>query len=112
MAKQIIHATPQAKQQLLALLQSRDNHCVGIRISVRSRGCTGRSYTMSFVHKPDPLDHVCILSPDLSIFVDPKALLFVIGTNLHYEKTDTAEGFVFQNPNEKGRCGCGESFYS
>lgn len=112
MSKDILTATPTALTQLRTLLKTRGTASAGVRISVRARGCTGRSYVMSFVDSVDPLDHPCTLSRDITVFVDPKALLFLIGTKLDYKKSHLEESFVFQNPNEKGRCGCGESFYT
>ncbi|MCY4414485.1 MAG: iron-sulfur cluster assembly accessory protein [Alphaproteobacteria bacterium] len=112
MTQSFLTTTPVAKKMLQNMLVAREKDTLGIRIGVRTRGCTGRSYTMSFVDKVDPLDHQCAVSDALTLFIDPKAFMFIVGTTLDYQKTDTAEGFLFQNPNEKGRCGCGESFYT
>lgn len=108
---QIFSATELAQSELKRLLEKRGQPCAGIRISVKTRGCTGRSYVMSFVDKIDPLDQKCVFQ-NIAVFIDPKAFMFLVGTVLDYEKKHTAEGFVFINPNEKGRCGCGESFYT
>ncbi len=107
----VFSATSAAEKALDSVLSKNGNTCAGIRVSVRNRGCTGRSYVMTFVTKVDPLDQACSVGKH-TIFIDPKALMFLIGTTLDYEKKDTSEGFVFKNPNEKGRCGCGDSFYT
>lgn len=112
MPQTVLTATPSALAQLRTLLHARKKCSEGVRVSVRRRGCTGRSYVMSFVDNVDPLDHRCALAQDVTLFVDPKALMFLIGTKLDYTKSHLEERFVFQNPNEKGRCGCGESFYA
>ena len=112
MPKTVLTATPQALTRLRGLLRSREKVSAGVRVSVRRRGCTGRSYVMSFVDREDPMDHKCPLAQDVVLFVDPKALMFLIGTKLDYTTSHLEERFVFQNPNEKGRCGCGESFYA
>lgn len=112
MSQAFLTATPSALVQLRELLHTREKTPEGVRVSVRRRGCTGRSYVMSFVDNVDPLDHKCALAHDVILFVDPKALMFLIGTKLDYTKSHLEERFIFQNPNEKGRCGCGESFYT
>ena len=82
----------------------------GVRIGVRTKGCSGLSYTLEFADKQEPMDEV-IEAHDIKLLVDPKASLFLIGTEMDYEEEKLKSGFVFRNPNEKGRCGCGESFH-
>jgi len=112
MAKAILTATHEAITQLRRLMEGRGVPSAGVRVSVRTRGCTGRSYALSFVDRVDPMDQVCSVAPDVTLFIDPKALMFLVGTKMDYYAENIEEGFVFQNPNEKGRCGCGESFYT
>ncbi len=81
-----------------------------LRISVNTKGCSGLSYTMEWVPGPGPGDEV-VTSQDLTDLVDRKASLFLIGTEMDYEVKALTSGFSFHNPNEKGRCGCGESFH-
>jgi iron-sulfur cluster assembly protein len=81
-----------------------------LRIGVRTKGCSGMSYDMSWVEAPGPGDEV-VTAHDLTVLVDRKASLFLIGTVMDYEVKKMSSGFTFTNPNEKGRCGCGESFH-
>ena len=81
-----------------------------LRIGVKTKGCSGMSYDMSWVDEPGPGDEV-VKDKDLTVLVDRKASLFLIGTVMDYEVKALASGFTFTNPNEKGRCGCGESFH-
>jgi iron-sulfur cluster assembly protein len=81
-----------------------------LRISVKTTGCSGLSYDMSWVSEPATTDEV-INDNGLQILVDRKASLFLVGTVMNYETQGLGAGFTFTNPNEKGRCGCGESFH-
>ncbi len=81
-----------------------------LRISVGTKGCSGLSYDMNWVEAAGPADEV-VSDRGLTVLVDRKASLFLIGTTMDYEERDLSAGFVFINPNEKGRCGCGESFH-
>ncbi len=82
----------------------------GIRIGVQTKGCSGLAYTMTFADQKEPYDEEILLD-GIRLLIDPKALLFIIGTSIDYEATPFSEGFLFQNPNEKGKCGCGKSFH-
>jgi iron-sulfur cluster assembly protein len=81
-----------------------------LRISVNTKGCSGLAYDMSWADEPGPGDEV-VKDKDLTVLVDRKASLFLIGTTMDYEVKALESGFTFINPNEKGRCGCGESFH-
>jgi iron-sulfur cluster assembly protein len=81
-----------------------------LRIAVSTKGCSGLSYDMSWVEAPGPGDEV-VTDKGVSVLVDRKATLFLIGTVMDYEVKQLSAGFTFVNPNEKGRCGCGESFH-
>jgi iron-sulfur cluster assembly protein len=81
-----------------------------LRISVNTKGCSGMAYDMSWVESPGPGDEV-VRDQGLTVLVDRKATLFLIGTTMDYEVKALSAGFTFINPNEKGRCGCGESFH-
>jgi iron-sulfur cluster assembly protein len=81
-----------------------------LRISVATKGCSGMSYEMSWVEAATPQDEV-VVSNGLTVLVDRKASLFLIGTTMDYKTDKLTSGFTFENPNEKGRCGCGESFH-
>ncbi len=81
-----------------------------LRIGVGTKGCSGLSYQMDWVDAPGPGDEV-VTDKDVTVLVDRKASLFLIGTVMDYEVKALTAGFTFTNPNEKGRCGCGESFH-
>jgi len=81
-----------------------------LRIGVKTKGCSGMSYDMTWTDAPGPGDEV-VRDKDLTVLVDRKASLFLIGTVMDYETKALVSGFTFTNPNEKGRCGCGESFH-
>ncbi len=107
---QVMTVTPAAAERAKTLIEGRGKPTVGIRIGVRSKGCSGMSYTLEFADKQEPMDEVVEVS-GLKLLIDPKASLFLIGTEMDYEEEKLKQGFVFRNPNEKGRCGCGESFH-
>ena len=81
-----------------------------LRIGVKAKGCSGMSYDMSWADAPAPTDEI-VKDKDLTVLVERKASLFLIGTVMDYQVQSLTSGFTFINPNEKGRCGCGESFH-
>ncbi|MCS6890037.1 MAG: iron-sulfur cluster assembly accessory protein [Rhodovarius sp.] len=81
-----------------------------LRIGIKTKGCSGMAYDLSFVDGPGPNDEV-ITDRGVTLLVDRKATLYLIGSVMDYEVKPMSRGFVFVNPNEKGRCGCGESFH-
>ena len=107
---QVMTVTPAAAERVRTLIEGRGKPTVGVRIGVRSKGCSGLSYTLEFADKQEPLDEV-IDTQGIKLLIDAKASLFLIGTEMDYEEEKLMSGFVFKNPNEKGRCGCGESFH-
>jgi iron-sulfur cluster assembly protein len=98
-----------AAERLRRLYASGENGKL-LRVSVNTKGCSGLAYDMSWADEPGPADEV-VKDKDLTILVDRKASLFLIGTTMDYEVKALESGFTFINPNEKGRCGCGESFH-
>lgn len=110
MSKALFTLTDAAKAQVHSLLGKRGKPSFGIRIGVKQRGCSGKSYTIEYADEKSEFDEILDLG-DLKILIDPKAVLFIIGTEMDFVQTDLESGFVFRNPNEKGRCGCGESFH-
>jgi len=107
---QVMSVTPAAAERVKALIEGRGKPTAGIRIGVRSKGCSGMSYTLEFADSQQPMDEV-VDTQGVKLLIDPKASLFLIGTEMDYEEEKLKSGFVFRNPNEKGRCGCGESFH-
>ena len=104
-----IRLTPQAQDRIHALIQS--NNVCGVRVRLRTRGCSGLSYVMEYVDQPVETDTAIPLPSGHFLFVHRQALLFLVGTEMDYQETPTRSGFVFTNPNEKGQCGCGTSFH-
>ena len=94
------------------LLAARNEPCEGIKVSVRTRGCSGMSYTIEYAIKDKNItkfDDV-VIKDGVQVFIDPKASMFLIGSEMIFKSDELTSGFDFVNPNEKGRCGCGESF--
>ena len=106
----MITLTTKAIQAVKKLLEGRKKDSEGIRIGVKTKGCSGLSYTLEYVDTKDNSDEKIVVD-DVNVFIDPKASLFLIGTKMDYVEDDLQSGFQFSNPNEKGRCGCGESFH-
>ena len=107
----ILHVSPEAVARIRTMISGRRKPTYGIRVGIRSRGCSGLSYTLEFADTPGPLDETVEVE-DIRILIDPKAVMFLIGAEMHYVETRLSSGFTFTNPNEKGRCGCGESFHA
>ena len=105
-----ITVTQAAVAHVRALLDKRGKPSVGVRIGVRSRGCSGLSYTLEYADAKAPADEAVEVD-GVTILIDPKASMFIFGTEMDYVEDKLQSGFVFRNPNEKGRCGCGESFH-
>lgn len=106
----ILTVTPAAVEQIKTLLNGRDKPSLGIRVGIKTRGCSGLSYYIEFADEKNPYDEVIQLE-DVTVLIDPKAIMFVFGVVMDFETNDLESGFTFKNPNEKGRCGCGESFH-
>jgi iron-sulfur cluster assembly protein len=106
----IVSISKAALERLKSLLSSRGKPSLGVRIGVKTKGCSGNAYTLEFSDVHQSTDEV-IQEEGITIFIDPKAILYIIGTQMDYVEEKLQSGFVFKNPNEKGRCGCGESFH-
>jgi iron-sulfur cluster assembly protein len=106
-----IAVTPAAVERVRALVAKRGKPSYGVRIGVRTRGCSGLSYTLEYADQANPGDEVVELGTDLRVLIDPKASMFLFGTEMDFVEEKLQSGFTFRNPNEKGRCGCGESFH-
>ncbi len=94
----------------LRALYAKGEHGKLLRIAVKTKGCSGLSYDLSWTDAAAPSDEV-ITDKGVTVLIDRKATLFLIGTVMDYEVKAMTAGFTFTNPNEKGRCGCGESFH-
>lgn len=107
---QALTVTPAALERVKTLLDSRGKPSAGVRIGIRARGCSGMSYTLEFADERTAFDEV-VETQGVTILIDPKATMFILGTEMDFMEDKLESGFVFRNPNEKGRCGCGESFH-
>jgi len=107
---QAMQITDAAAERVKALLDKRGKPSAGIRIGVRTKGCSGLSYTLEYADEASKFDEV-VEDKGVRILIDPKATMFIIGTEMDFVDGKLESGFVFKNPNEKGRCGCGESFH-
>jgi iron-sulfur cluster assembly protein len=105
----LMQLTDAAASRLAALYEGGEAGKL-LRIAVSTKGCSGMSYEMNWVEAATPQDEV-VTSRGLTVLVDRKASLFLIGTTMDYKVDKLTAGFTFENPNEKGRCGCGESFH-
>ena len=106
----MITLTNNAINQIRKLVLSRKSKPLGIKLDIETKGCSGLTYKHEYVDNPLEEDEVVDVE-DIKIFVNPKASLFLIGTQMDYQEGELESGFKFTNPNEKGRCGCGESFH-
>ena len=104
----MITLTDKAAQKIKKTLERR-GHGVGIRIGVKTTGCSGLAYVLEYVDSPQPEDQ-CVDCTGCKLFVDPKSCAYVSGMTIDYVRQGLNEGFEFKNPNERDRCGCGESF--
>lgn len=104
-----ITITEVAAEHILKSLHKRGKG-LGIRVKIKKTGCSGYAYAVEFVDQEEPKDQIFPLKDNYSVYVDPKSFLYVKGMQIDYVKEGLNEGLKFVNPNEKNRCGCGESF--
>ena len=106
--KQVITLSDKAAKRIKEIL-SKDQSSSGVRIGVKSGGCAGMSYVMEYA-KDKNLSDELIEDKGVKVFVDPGAVMYLLGTEMDYKEEEFSSSFVFKNPNETERCGCGESF--
>ena len=106
--KQVITLSDKAAKRIKEIL-SKDQNSSGVRIGVKSGGCAGMSYVMEYA-KDKNLNDELIEDKGVKVFVDPGAVMYLLGTEMDYKEEEFSSSFVFKNPNETERCGCGESF--
>jgi len=105
---QVMRLTEAAAQRVLELTRRADSEIVGLRVGVKNGGCAGQSYTVEYAHEIRPTDEV-VEDKGVKILVDPKAVLFLLGTEMDYKTDKLQAQFIFNNPNQVSACGCGES---
>jgi iron-sulfur cluster assembly protein len=104
----VVRLTDVAAQRIRDIMQKSDGRYIGVRVGVKNGGCAGMSYTMDYAETQTPLDEV-IDEKGVRILIDPKAVMFLVGTEMDFKRDKLAERFVFSNPNQTEACGCGES---
>ena len=107
--KQAITLTDNAASRIKDIMSKDDNKSLGVRVGVKSGGCAGMSYVMEYAKEINPNDEV-IEDKGVKVFIDPGAIMYLLGTEMDYKKEQFSSSFIFKNPNETERCGCGESF--
>lgn len=105
---QVMRLTDAAAERIKAVMAKADRPNAAVRVGVKNGGCAGMSYYMEYADQADPLDEV-IEDKGVRILVDSKAVLFLLGTEMDYKVDKLSAQFVFNNPNQTGACGCGES---
>ena len=107
--KPIIKLSDNAALRIKEIMTDAEKDSLGVRVSVKAGGCAGMSYVMEYTKELNPNDEV-IEDKGVKVFVDPGAVMYLLGTEMDYKIEELSSSFVFNNPNETERCGCGESF--
>lgn len=100
--------TDRAAERVKAIMVKSDSDAKGLRVGVKNGGCAGMEYTMEYTSEPEPFDEV-VEDKGVTIYIESKAVLFLLGTEMDYQVDKLSSGFVFNNPNQTSACGCGES---
>ena len=108
MSEQVIKLSDKAANRIKEIMSKADNKTIGVRVGVKSGGCAGMSYVMEYAKQLNKNEEV-IEDKGVKVFVDPNAIIYLLGTEMDYKKDEFSSQFVFKNPNETERCGCGES---
>ena len=109
MTKQIISLSENAAERIKEIMSDAGDQFLGVRVGVKSGGCAGMSYVMEYSKDVNPNDEL-IEDKGVKVYIDSAAVMYLLGTEMDYKKEDFSSSFVFNNPNETERCGCGESF--
>jgi iron-sulfur cluster assembly protein len=104
----LMNLTERAASRIRELIEGNEKQLAGVRVGVKNAGCAGMAYTLDPVETPSLADDK-VSAHGVDVYVDPKAVLFLLGSTMDYEQTKLRSGFVFNNPNEVSSCGCGES---
>jgi iron-sulfur cluster assembly protein len=105
---QVMRLSDTAATHIRNILARSERPVAGVRVGVKNGGCAGMSYTMEYAEAANPLDEV-VEDKGVKLLIDPKAVLFLLGTEMDYKVDKMSSGFVFNNPNQTSACGCGES---
>ena len=104
----VVTLTERAADRMKAIMAAAEDDYIGVRIGVKNGGCAGMEYTMGYATEAAPLDER-VESEGVAILIDPKAILFLLGTRIDFVTEKLSSRFVFENPNQTDACGCGES---
>lgn len=104
----VVSLTEAAAVRVREIMSRADKPYAGLRVGVKNGGCAGQEYTMEYATERQPLDEV-VEDKGVTILIEPKAVLFLVGSTIDFEETKLSSKFVFRNPNETDACGCGES---
>ena len=104
----VVTLTDSAAERVRDIMAKAENPYIGLRVGVKNGGCAGQEYVLEYAEAADPLDEV-VEDKGVTILIEPKAILFLIGSEIDYEVSKLSAKFVFHNPNETDACGCGES---
>ena len=107
--KQAITLSNSAATRIKEIMSKDEKNSLGVRVGVKSGGCAGMSYIMEYTKEINPNDEV-IEDKGVKVFIDAGAIMYLLGTEMDYKKEEFSSNFIFKNPNETERCGCGESF--
>jgi iron-sulfur cluster assembly protein len=106
----ILTVTEQASDQLEKIIESAPSGTIGILVGIDKTGCNGYSYKLDFAKKTEVENLEYVQQKKVKVFIDPKATMFLLGSEMDYSTDKLSSRFIFKNPNEKSTCGCGESF--
>ena len=109
MSQQVIKLSDNAASRIKEIMSKADNFTIGVRVEVKSGGCAGMSYIMEYAKEIKNNEEV-IEDKGVKVLIDPSAVMYLLGTEMDYKKDKFSSQFIFKNPNETERCGCGESF--
>ena len=109
MSNQIIKLSDSAAERIKLIMSKAGSSAIGVRVGVKSGGCAGMSYIMEYAKEIKPNEEI-IEDKGVKVLIDPKAIMYLLGTEMDYKQEKFSSQFVFKNPNETERCGCGESF--
>ena len=109
MSEQVIKLSDNAANRIKEIMSKADDKTIGVRVGVKSGGCAGMSYMMEYAKEAKKNEEV-IEDKGVKVFIDANAVMYLLGTEMDYKKDKFSSQFVFKNPNETERCGCGESF--
>ena len=109
MSEQVIKLSNNAAERIKQIMSKAENSAIGVRVGVKSGGCAGMSYVMEYANEIKHNEEI-VEEKGVKVFIDPKAIMYLLGTEMDYKTEKFSSQFIFKNPNETERCGCGESF--